>query len=151
MSTSGARHLPGPRPQVMQALLGRPRDRSEEAIVDHYVRLFQTIGSPGFPTPEPELRERVRQSVRRSYHPAGTARQMAAVAADTSRAQELRRIAAPTLVLHGTADPLVPVAGGQDTARRIPGARFVTIPGMGHDFPPAAAGLLLEPLLPHLS
>jgi pimeloyl-ACP methyl ester carboxylesterase len=150
MSSSGARHLPGPRPKVLQALLGRPRDRSEQAVVDHYVRLFQLIGSPAFPTPEPELRARVTESVRRSHRPAGTARQLAAVAADTQRAAQLRGIRAPTLVLHGTDDPLIPVACGEDTARRIPAARLVTIPGMGHDLPPPVVERLLAPLLPHL-
>lgn len=150
MSSSGARHLPGPKPKVLQALLSRPRDRSERAIVDHYVQLFQLIGSPAFPTPEQELRSRVTESIRRSHHPAGTARQLAAVAADSRRADELARIRARTLVLHGTDDPLIPVACGEDTARRIPGARFVPVPGMGHDLPPAVVERLLAPLLPHL-
>lgn len=150
MSSSGARHLPGPKPKVLQALLGRPRDRSLQAIVDHYVRLFQLIGSPGFPTPEAELRARVTESIRRSHRPAGTARQLAAIAADTRRAAELRNIRTRTLVLHGADDPLIPPLCGEDTARRIPGARLVTVPGMGHDLPPAVVERLLAPLLPHL-
>jgi pimeloyl-ACP methyl ester carboxylesterase len=72
---------------------------------------------------------------------------MVAIAADNMRAQELERIAKPTLVLHGHADPLVPVAHGQDTARRIPGARFAGIDGMGHDL---AAGVV-DRLLPHMT
>jgi pimeloyl-ACP methyl ester carboxylesterase len=150
MSTSGSRRLPGPRPEVLRALLSRPRDRSEEARVDHAVRFFQMIGSPGYPTPETVLRGRVRESIRRSYRPAGTARQLAAVAADTERPRELARVGARTLVLHGRDDPLVPVAAAEDTARRIPGARLVTIPGMAHDLPPGVVELLLQELLPHL-
>ncbi len=150
MSTSGARYLPGPRPQVARALLGRPRDGSEDAIVDHVVHLFQLIGSPGFPTPEPDLRERIRLLVRRSYAPAGTARQLAAVAADVRRADELPGITAPTLVFHGLQDPLVPFACGHDTALRIPGARLVGVPGMGHDLAPGVVDRLLEALVPHL-
>lgn len=57
----------------------------------------------------------------------------------------------PTLVLHGADDPLVPLACGEDTARRIPGARLVAIPGMGHDLPPGVVDRLLDPLLPHLA
>lgn len=151
MSTSGARHLPGPQPRVLQVMLSRPRDHSEPALLAHYTRLFQAIGSPAYPVPVAELRKRILDSVRRGgYRPACTARQLAAVAADVNRAQELGRIRAPTLVLHGADDPLVPVACGEDTARRIPGARFVAIAGMGHDLPPGVVERLLDPLLPHL-
>lgn len=152
MSSSGARGLPGPKPQVLQAMLGRPRDHSEPSLLAHYQRLFAAIGSPAHPVPPADLRKRILESVRRGgYRPAGTARQMAAVVADVTRAGELPRITAPTLVLHGTDDPLVPPACGEDTARRIPGARFVPIPGMGHDLPPGVVELLLPPLLAHLA
>jgi pimeloyl-ACP methyl ester carboxylesterase len=151
MSSSGARHLPGPHPRVLQVMMSRPSGRGEDALLAHYVRLFQAIGSPGFPEPPEELRQRILASVRRGgYHPAGTARQLAAIAADTRRAEALQAIRVPTLVLHGTADPLLRVACGEDTARRIPGARLVTIPGMGHDLPAAVVEHLLPPLLPHL-
>ena len=151
MSSSGARHLPGPRAHVMQVLFSRPKDHSEPTLLAHYVRLFQAIGSPGFPGDPMQLRKNILQAVRRGgYRPAGGARQMAAMAADTGRAAELHRIAAPTLVVHGSDDPLVPIACGEDTARRIPGARMVRIPGMGHDLPPGVVERILEPLLPHL-
>ncbi|HEY0884745.1 MAG TPA: alpha/beta hydrolase [Ramlibacter sp.] len=150
MSSSGARYLPGPKPQVLGALLSRPQGRGEEALVDHGVKIWKLIGSPAFPPDEAVLREEVRAAVRRSFHPAGTMRQMAAVAADRRRPDELPRIKAPTLVVHGRDDPLVPLACGHDTARRIGGARFVAVPGMGHDLPPPVVERLLEPLLPHL-
>jgi pimeloyl-ACP methyl ester carboxylesterase len=151
MSSSGARHLPGPQARVLQVMMSRPTDHSEPALLAHYVRLFQAIGSPGYPTPPAEMRKTILESVRRGgYRPACTARQLAAIAADTARATELARISAPTLVLHGADDPLVPLACGEDTARRIPGARFVAIPGMGHDLPPGVVERLLDPLLPHL-
>jgi pimeloyl-ACP methyl ester carboxylesterase len=150
MSSSGARYLPGPKPHVLRALFGRPRNNSEDAIVEHYVHLFGVIGSPGFPLDDAALRERIREGLRRSYHPAGTMRQLAAVAADEARAGELERIKAPTLVIHGTDDPLVPFACGQDTARRIPGSQLVAVRGMGHDLPPGVVQRILEPLLPHL-
>lgn len=150
MGSSGARYLPGPRPHVVKALLGRPQNYEEKAVVEHYVRLFKAIGSPGFPMDEAALRDRVLASIRRDYHPAGSLRQMVAVAADTRRADELPLIRVPTLVLHGREDPLVPVACGHDTARRIPGARFMAVAGMGHDLAPGVVERLLEPLLPHL-
>jgi len=150
MSSSGARYLPAPKPHVVQALLSRPADRSETAIVRHYIQLFRVIGSPGFPMDEDELRRRVLVAIRRNVHPQGTIRQLTAVAADTRRADELPRIKAPTLVLHGRDDPLVPVACGQDTARRIRGAKYHVIPGMGHDLAPGVVEHLLEHLVPHL-
>lgn len=150
MSSSGARYLPGPKAQVLQALFSRPEGTSEAAIVDHYVKLFRVIGSPGYPMDEAALRERVLRATRRSVHPAGTLRQMTAIAADTRRADELARIKTPTLVVHGRADPLVPLACGQDTARRITGAKFHVVDGMGHDLPPGVVARLLEYLLPHL-
>ena len=81
----------------------------------------------------------------------GTSRQMAAVAADATRADELAHVKAPTLVVHGLEDPLVPFACGHDTARRIPGAQLVAVRGMGHDLAPGVVERLLEPLLPHLA
>jgi pimeloyl-ACP methyl ester carboxylesterase len=150
MSSSGARYLPGPKAQTMQALFSRPADTSEQAIVDHLVKVFRVIGSPGFPLDEPALRERILLSVRRSYDPTGTMRQMAAIAADTTRADELLRLSVPALVVHGVDDPLVPVACGQDTARRIRGAQLAAVRGMGHDLPPGVVERILEVLLPHL-
>ena len=150
MSSSGARYLPGPKSHVLRALFSRPQGQGEDAIVDHYVKLFRVIGSPGYPLDEAALRERILAGTRRSFHPAGTLRQMTAIAADTRRADELPRIKTRTLVLHGKDDPLVPLACGHDTARRIPGAGMVTIHGMGHDLPPGVVERLLEPLVPHL-
>ena len=151
MSSSGARHLPGPKASVMQVLFSRPKDFSEPSLLAHFVRLFQAIGSPGFPTDPVQLRKTILQAVRRGgYRPAGSTRQMAAIASDFGRAAQLHRITAPTLVIHGSDDPLVPIACGEDTARRIPGARMVSIPGMGHDLPPGVVERILEPLVPHL-
>lgn len=150
MSSSGARWLPGPKAHVLRALMSRPRDSSEAAIVDHFVQLFQVIGSPAYPADPAVLRERITQTVRRSFHPAGTARQLAAVAADTRRAGELSSIRVPTLVVHGKADPLVPFACGVDTARRIPTARMVAMEGMGHDLPSGVVAHLLQALVPHM-
>jgi pimeloyl-ACP methyl ester carboxylesterase len=150
MSTSGAKGLPQARPQVFRALLSRPADDSAQAVVDHYIKLFKAIGSPAFPMQETEMRESIAQGVRRSYDPVGTLRQMLAVMADISRAALLSRITSPTLVLHGKADPLLPYACGEDTARRIPGAQLVGIEGMGHDLPPGVVQRLLPPLIAHL-
>jgi len=150
MSSSGARGLPAATPAVARQLLSRPKGKGKQAAIEHSVKLFQAIGSPGFPLDEAFLRERVTLSTERSFNPRGIARQMVAIAADSTRAAELEKIALPTLVLHGRDDPLVPFACGEDTARRIPGARLVGIDGMGHDLPPGVVEQILTHLVPHL-
>ena len=150
MSSSGAPGLPRARLSVLRALLRRPDGASSEALVAHYLRLFRIIGSPDFPMAEDWLRERIRLAAVRGFDPAGTARQMLAIIADSARADELPGIVAPTLVFHGEKDVLLPFACGEDTARRIPGARLVGMPGMGHDLPPLVIQRLLAVLLPHL-
>jgi pimeloyl-ACP methyl ester carboxylesterase len=150
MSSSGARGLPSATPAVTRQLLSRPQGKGQQAAIEHSVKLFKAIGSPGYPPDEAFLRERVTLSTERSFNPPGIARQMVAIAADSTRAAELSNISAPTLVLHGKADPLIPFACGQDTARRIPGAKLVGIDGMGHDLPPGVVEHILTHLLPHL-
>ncbi|MBA3593724.1 MAG: alpha/beta fold hydrolase [Pseudomonadota bacterium] len=150
MSSSGARGLPQAKPQVMRVLMSRPAGKDRESVLNHYVKLFKAIGSPGFPMDDAELRGRIAAAAQRSFYPAGTVRQMAAIAADGKRAHALGTLRVPTLVIHGKADPLVPYACGEDTARRIPGARLVGIEGMGHDLPSGVVQRILEPLIPHL-
>ena len=150
MSSSGARGLPAATPAVTRQLFSRPKGKGKQAAIEHSVKLFQAIGSPGFPPDEAFLRERVTIATERSFNPPGIARQMVAIAADSTRAAELSKITVPTLVLHGKADPLVPFACGQDTARRIPGARLVGIDGMGHDLPPGVVEHILTHLVPHV-
>jgi pimeloyl-ACP methyl ester carboxylesterase len=136
MTTSGSRHLPGPSMKVRTALISKPDDpRSVERIVEHYVRLYALIGSPAYPPEPAELRRRLVRSVSRAYRPAGTARQMVAIIADGDRSPQLSRIAQPTHVIHGLADPLVRVPAGRELAARIPGATIDLIEGMGHDLP----------------
>lgn len=136
MTTSGARHLPQPGLKVRLALMSRPADpRNIDSIVDHFVKLYGVIGSPGYPTAPQLLRERITGAVRRSYRPAATVRQLAAIMADGDRTPLLSRIAAPTLIIHGAADPLVPVACGRELSRLIAGAKIDVIEGMGHDLP----------------
>ena len=150
MSSSGARGLPAATPAVTRQLLSRPKGKGKQAAIEHSVKLFMTIGSPGFPPDEAFLRERVTIATERSFNPPGIARQMVAIAADSTRAAELSKITVPTLVLHGKADPLVPFACGQDTARRIPGSKLVGIDGMGHDLPPGVVEHILTHLVPHV-
>ena len=135
-STTGNPRLPRPRPEAMNALLDRaPANATLEQVIPIGIRVARAIGSPAYPTPEERLRERIARDYARSFYPEGPARQIAAIMDDGDRRKRLRRVTAPTLVIHGTDDPLVPVEGGRDTAKAIPGAKLHEIPGMGHDLP----------------
>ena len=136
MTTSGSRQLPQATMAARRVMLHRPASGDMGSLADHLMRVFQVIGSPGYP-PEPEMfRQRLLRSVQRAWRPAGTLRQLVAVAADGDRTPLLARIQAPTHVIHGMADPLIPLANGQDLARRISGATSDFVEGMGHDLPP---------------
>jgi pimeloyl-ACP methyl ester carboxylesterase len=138
------------RPRALRAILARPASTSDvETLVEHYVRVFGVIGSPGFAADAELLRHNLRRIVSRGIYPAGTARQLLAILASGDRRALLARIAAPTLVVHGSDDPLLPVAAGHDTALHIPGARLEIIPGMGHDLPPGVQPLLVDRIVAH--
>ena len=150
MSSSGDPRLPSAKPRAMAALLApRPGAENRERVIKHGMNIYRIIGSPGFPTSDAELRAKIEQAADRSYYPAGVARQMVAILASGSRAELLSTISAPTLVLHGADDPLVPVEAGVDTARRVPGARLQIIPGMGHDLAPGLVPILAEAIADH--
>lgn len=135
MSTTGNPLLPPATPAAIGALMSRPQGGDVDSLVEFGVQTARVIGSPAYPADEAALRARVRRDVERSFYPAGFARQMAAIYADGDRRSRLAKVSAPTLVIHGTADPLVPVEGGRDTAASIAGAELIEIDGMGHDLP----------------
>ena len=135
MSTTGNRKLPAATREAMSALTKRPESMDEEVLVEHGVKVASAIGSPGYRSDPDKVRERSRALIKRSFYPQGMPRQLAAIIADGDRRERLQSVKAPTLVIHGEADPLVPLAGGQDTAAHIKGSKLKTIPGMGHDLP----------------
>ncbi|GGE75991.1 alpha/beta fold hydrolase [Massilia psychrophila] len=144
MSSSGRRGLPGPTRQARAALMARPPHGADpERMLGHLANMLRVVGSPAYPTPEKQLRAAVAAALLRNSCPAGMVRQLVAIIASSDRCALLRSIERPTLVIHGAADPLVPVAAGIDTARLVPGARLEVIEGMGHDLP----GQLIERLL----
>ncbi|TDD60943.1 alpha/beta hydrolase [Kribbella antibiotica] len=138
MSSSGNPELPGPSPELIQRLMAPAPDPQEDldAFLDHQVANAQLTQSPDYPTDAQELRAQFASDFNRSYDPAGAVRHQTATFAATDRRTGLRAVAVPTLVIHGEADPLIPVAAGRDTAGTIPGARLLLIPGMGHDLAP---------------
>jgi pimeloyl-ACP methyl ester carboxylesterase len=135
MTTSGSRRLPQPSLHVRKALMSRPSGPSLDAAAAHLQRLLGVIGSPAYPPDPARLQARLRETVQRAWHPAGSARQILAIVADGDRSAMLPRIQAPTRVIHGRDDPLVPVGCGEDLAARIGGAELDIVPGMGHDLP----------------
>jgi pimeloyl-ACP methyl ester carboxylesterase len=134
MSTTGDREVGQAKPEAMAALLAPPPASREEAI-ELMVRTTRVIGSPGYPADEAELRKRAGEAYDRANYPAGMARQLVAIIASGDRTEQLKDVRVPTLVIHGEDDPLVTLSGGQATARAVPGAKLLTIPGMGHDMP----------------
>ena len=148
-STSGNPALPGPEPKVLRALFRRRRQSDPAHAVQETMDFLRLIGSPGFPTSDCELRSKVERSIGRSYYPQGFTRQLLAILTAADRRPMLRRIRAPTLVLHGAEDPFIPPAAGEDTAANIPGARLRIIPGMGHDLPGALLPLLVDEIAEH--
>lgn len=136
MSTTGNPRLPRPKPEAMNALLDRaPANATVEDVIPIGIRVARAIGSPGYPTPEERLRERISRDFNRSFYPEGAARQISAIMDDGDRRKRLKQVRVPSLVIHGVDDPLVPVEGGRDTAAHIPGAKLLEVPGMGHDLP----------------
>ncbi len=148
MSSTGNPALPPAKPEAM-AVLMTPRPLDRESNVEASVKAARVIGSPGFPFDEARVRRRAAMMYDRSFAPLGIARQMAAIFAHGNRAPRLAAVKAPTLVIHGLADPLVPVEGGRDTAKSIPGAALLEIEGMGHDLPPALWTRLADAIASH--
>ncbi len=144
MSSTGNSALPLAKPEAMAVLLNRPPAGDVEATIEAAVKASKTIGSPGYPTDEKEIRRRAAEDLKRSNYPAGFSRQAAAALANGDRRAALKRIKAPTVVIHGADDPLVPIEGGRDTAANIEGAEMIEIPGMGHDLPAALYSRIVD-------
>jgi pimeloyl-ACP methyl ester carboxylesterase len=134
MSTTGDPSVGQPTQEALAVLLA-PRPMDRDGAIEHVIANYRVIGSPGFEFDEVSLRERTGLAFDRANDPAGVLRQMAALSASGDRTQGLRSVQVPTLVLHGTDDPLATLSGGVATAKAIPGSELVTFEGMGHDLP----------------
>ena len=133
-STTGNPDLPQSQPEAMEALL-TPQPVERQAYIDFNVITMQAIAGSGFPFDEQFIRSISALAYDRAFYPPGVGRQMMAVMAQENRTSALASVTVPTLVIHGTADPLVPAAHGKDTADAIPGAQLLLVEGMGHDLP----------------
>jgi pimeloyl-ACP methyl ester carboxylesterase len=131
----------------LYAVLLKPAPTERSEAIEHGLRVFTQIGSPGFERDELELRDVIERSYDRGHDPAGPRRQLAAIVAGGNRTHRLRRLRVPTVVIHGKQDRLVKPSGGRAVARAIPGARLVEIPGMGHDLPRGAWPRIIDAIV----
>ena len=148
MSTTGHPDLPAATPEAMAVLL-TPAPTEREAAIERSVEVWRTIGSPGFLVDENEVRAQAARAFDRGVNPAGVARQLVAILASGHRREALGDVRAPTLVIHGSDDPLIPDAAGRDTAASVPGAELLLIEGMGHDLPRALWPQLVDAIAKH--
>jgi pimeloyl-ACP methyl ester carboxylesterase len=137
MSSTGSRWRGQPALRTYRQFL-RPVSSDRATYIAQTAALFDIIGSPGFEHDPDALHDLLGRMYDRGHDPGSVTRQLAAILASGDRTAELRRITAPTLVIHGTKDRLVSKSGGRATARAIPGARLLMIEGMGHDLPRGA-------------
>lgn len=149
MSSTGEPQVGQARPEVLAAVIqAPPPDESPDDAVERGVRTARAIGSPDFD--EAHHRRRQRSFVERGLDPGGVARQAVAVVSSPDRTAGLRSLAVPTLVIHGSADPLIDISGGRRTAELVADARFVEVAGMGHDLPPRVWPLVIDEILAHV-
>lgn len=137
-STTGNPDLPQGKPEVIGLLL-TPPPKEREANIEHTMRIFKTIRGSGFPFNEKWHHKISAECYDRCFYPQGVVRQVVAIMTQDNRESALASIKVPTLVIHGTEDPLVPVEGGKATAKAIPGAQLILIEGLGHDMPHGGA------------
>lgn len=150
MTTTGNPKLPRPSRDIMRAMIRRgPPPTTRGEIIDQSVATFTLIGTPGENHNTNGMRDRIARSYDRNYNPAGVLRQMSAIVAAGDFRAKTRRISAPTLVLHGSVDPLVPIEGGHDIAGLVHNVRMEIIDGMGHDVPPRFLPQLTQHMLDH--
>ncbi len=134
MSTTGNPKLPPPTKEAAAVLMAPP-PKTRDEYYERFAQTWKVLRVGSFPQDEALDRSRAERTFERGLNPAGVARQLRAILASGSRKERLASVKAPTLVIHGTVDPLVPPEGGKDTAASIPGAKLLMIEGMGHALP----------------
>jgi len=149
MSTSGDPSLPPAKPEAAAAMLSKPVSTARQDIIDFSIKLWQTIGSPGFMPDSVYLGRMAARQIDRDYDPVGIARQYMAILGAEPRTALLRTLRIPTLVIHGTDDPLIPIAAGRHVASLIPNAVLQEVPGMGHDLAPGLWPILVHAITNH--
>jgi pimeloyl-ACP methyl ester carboxylesterase len=146
MSTTGERY-PG-KVKAMRALFAKAKPGRDGAI-ERSENIFSALRGSRWPFDRERTRELAGQAYDRCFSPDGFQRQMAAILAAPKRNKGLRGVKAPTLVLHGTEDPLVPYAAGEAVAREVPGAKLEPIEGMGHELPKESWPIIADAVALH--
>jgi pimeloyl-ACP methyl ester carboxylesterase len=149
MTGGAASELPGPAPRVLEAIAAQKPNPTREERIEAAVRLWRALSGSGEPFNEAEVREREALVLSRAKNPDAALNHGLAVGMSPDRREALRKVKIPTLVIHGTDDPILPLPHGQATADAIPGARLLVIEGMGHDFPTYARARILDAILEH--
>jgi pimeloyl-ACP methyl ester carboxylesterase len=147
MSTPGEPGYGDPRPEALGALL-TPPVAERAAFVEQAVTNWRVFASPRY-WDEDVIRARAAEGFDRAFHPAGASRQMGAIVASGSRAEALRALRVPTLVIHGRGDPLITLSGGERTAELVPGANLLVFNDMGHDLPEPLWPLIVDAITSH--
>lgn len=150
MSTTGDQSVGQASAEAIGALMAPPPANREEAA-DRAVVATKVIGSPAYPQDEAGVRERAMAAYDRANDPTGVARQLVGIAASPDRTADLASVSVPTLVIHGEADPLINVSGGEATAKAIPGADLLVVPGMAHDLPPQLWTQLIDAVVANVA
>ncbi|MHA2405184.1 MAG: alpha/beta fold hydrolase [Candidatus Hermodarchaeia archaeon] len=148
MSSTGNPDLPPPQPEALMLISQTPPSNRDENI-EFTVKRQQFLNGPHYLIDDAYVRQYAGRAFDRSFYPQGTARQLGAILASGSRKEALKTVQIPTLVIHGDADPLVPIEGGKDTTASIPGAKLFIIKGMGHDIPAKVAPQIIEAIQNH--
>jgi len=151
MSAPRAPGLSAPKLKVLLQLAKRPTPFNREAAIRYTMRMVRLIGSPAYPMDETELRQFAESNYERAGSPNGFKRQLVAITASGDRSHLLQKIKVPTLVIHGSKDPVIPMRMGEETATGIRKAKLKIISGMGHDLPPALLPKLSKILVKHLN
>ncbi len=150
MSTSGYKGLPAAKPAAMHAIVApRPSIHQRDHAIRHAMEIYRTIGSSRYPICDNDLQERASRYFDRCYYPEGMARHVLAILASGDRVEVLKQITAPTLVIHGSEDPLVPVEAGKHTASLVRDAKLMIIDGMGHDYPSELVPAISDSIIHH--
>jgi pimeloyl-ACP methyl ester carboxylesterase len=150
-STTGDPSLPRSSPEAQAALMSRPQSMARADVIAHTVQNRRAYASTRFPFDEARLGTLIGAAYDRSFYPEGTLRQWAAILASPPRTERLKQLRVPALIMHGTADTLIPCAAGRHTAECIPGAEYREIEGWGHDMPLGVIPELRDLIVPFVS
>ena len=151
MSSPQDEDLPSPKLWTLLNMFMPVLGKTDKHLVDSIVRISWNIRSTDFPTAKDELRQQAYQTIQRSQRPMAKPMHSMAIMATEGFGKDLHKVTAPSLIIHGTVDPLVKLAGGKRSAKCIPNSKLTVIPGMGHDFPVQLLDHLSIEITTHIS